>query len=325
MDLKHLPLSQAIYHNSELVFGCMGLGAISTDNRVSVADIQQANEIIDTALSANITLFDHADIYNGGKAEQVFGEVLKTRPALRDSIAIQSKCGIRFEDATGPKRYDLSPDWIVSSVEQSLSRLHIEQLDILLLHRPDPLMEPELIAQAFEQLHQSGKVKYFGVSNMQQHQIAFLSSALSKPLVVNQVELSLKHSAWLDEGVTSGNSGEPAINYGAGTIEYCRKNNIQIQAWGSLCQGLYTGRADEPLKLAEKTTSRLISKLSAEYQVSKEAILLSWLQRHPANIQPVIGTTNIARIRACAEANKVQLKREHWYALWVAARGCELP
>lgn len=303
----------------------MGLGGTWDKNPISAIDIKKAHEVVDAAIESDITLFDHADIYTFGKAEQVFGEVLKTRPELRSLISIQSKCAIRFEDNLGPQRYDFSPEWILSSVENSLSRLNIEQLDILMLHRPDPLMEPELVAQAFDTLAASGKVKHFGVSNMQHHQMSFLSSALSQPLVVNQVELSLSHLAWLEEGVTSGNSGEPSVNYGAGTIEYCRQNNVQLQSWGCLSQGLFTGRDISQAPLHIQKTAELVTTLAAEYQVSKEAVVLAWLKRHPANIQPVIGTTNVERIKACAEVDNINLTREHWYALWLCARGKALP
>lgn len=325
MNSNKYPLSRAIRNNSSLAFGCMGLGGTWDKSPLSAIDIQKAHTVVDAALDTGIRLFDHADIYTFGNAEQVFGEVLKVRPELRELISIQSKCAIRFEDDLGPQRYDCSPEWIISSVENSLSRLNIEQLDILMLHRPDPLMEPELIAQAFDTLMTSGKVKHFGVSNMQHHQMSFLSSALSQPLVVNQVELSLSHLAWLEEGVTSGNSGEPVTNYAAGTLEYCRQNSIQLQSWGCLSQGLFTGRdiSKEPLHIQK--TAKLVSKLAAEYQVSKEAMVLSWLMRHPANIQPVIGTTNIERIKACATADKIRLTREHWYDLWLCARGHALP
>ncbi|OUR75806.1 aldo/keto reductase [Colwellia psychrerythraea] len=325
MNCNKYPFSHSIKNNSSLVFGCMGLGGTWDKSPVSAADINNAHEVVDAAIDSGIKVFDHADIYTFGKAEQVFGEVLKTRPELRELITIQSKCAIRFEDDLGPQRYDCSPEWIINSVENSLARLNIEQLDLLMLHRPDPLMEPELVAQAFDVLTASGKVKNFGVSNMQHHQMSFLSSALSQPLVVNQVELSLSHLAWLEEGVTSGNSGEPVTNYAAGTLEYCRQNNIQLQSWGCLSQGLFTGHdiSQQPLHIQQ--TAELITKLAAEYQVSKEAVVLSWLKRHPANIQPVIGTTNVDRIRACAEVDNIKLTREHWYALWLCARGHALP
>ncbi|PKG81382.1 aldo/keto reductase [Colwellia sp. 75C3] len=325
MKCNKYPLSRSLENNSSVVFGCMGLGGTWDKNPISAIDIKKAHEVVDAAIESDITLFDHADIYTFGKAEQVFGEVLKTRPELRSLISIQSKCAIRFEDNLGPQRYDFSPEWILSSVENSLSRLNIEQLDILMLHRPDPLMEPELVAQAFDTLAASGKVKHFGVSNMQHHQMSFLSSALSQPLVVNQVELSLSHLAWLEEGVTSGNSGEPSVNYGAGTIEYCRQNNVQLQSWGCLSQGLFTGRDISQAPLHIQKTAELVTTLAAEYQVSKEAVVLAWLKRHPANIQPVIGTTNVERIKACAEVDNINLTREHWYALWLCARGKALP
>jgi len=322
---KNYPLSKYINKNSPLVFGCMGLGGSWEQKSIDAQGIKQANLAIDAALEAGITVFDHADIYSLGKAEAVFGEVLKSRPELRAQMAIQSKCAIRFRDEIGPKRYDCSPEWITSSVNNTLMRLGIEQLDLLMLHRPDPLMEPELIAQVFDTLQTSGKVKHFGVSNMQSHQISFLQSALSQPLIVNQVELSLGHLAWLEEGVTSGASNHGASNFAAGTLEYCRQNNIQLQAWGCLSQGLFTGNKGDNKQPYVQNTTELVAKLAAEYQVSNEAIVLAWLMFHPANIQPVIGTTNLQRIKACSEFSKVNLIREHWYALYESARGAELP
>ncbi|MDX1677963.1 aldo/keto reductase, partial [Arsukibacterium sp.] len=171
----------------------------------------------------------------------------------------------------------------------------------------------------------SGKVKHFGVSNMQQHQMALLQDSVLEPFIVNQLELSLSHLAWLDDGTTAGCSNQPPVNFSTGTLEYCRRHNIQLQAWGSLSQGLFSGKdvSKEPAHV--QATAKLVQQLAAEYQVSKEAIVLSWLMRHPAQIQPVIGTTSINRISACGEATAVQLSREHWYQLYVSARGAELP
>ena len=315
-------LAKYIEPTSPLVFGCMGLGGGWNDNPVSKEDIEHAHLAVDAALQAGIKVFDHADIYTRGKAEQVFAQVLKQRPELRQTISIQSKCGIRLDE---PKRYDFSAQWIASSVEGILSRLQIEQLDVLMLHRPDPLMEPDEIAQTFANLQQQGKVKHFGVSNMNGAQMHFLQSALSTPLVVNQIEVSLKHLAWLDEGVTSGCSGFSSSNFASGTLEYCRANDVQIQSWGSLGQGLFSGQDTSQQPSNIQNTAKLVAQLAAEYQVSTEAIVLAWLMRHPANIQPVIGTTNPDRIKACAQAEQVQLSREHWYALFVSARGAELP
>lgn len=319
------PLSAYINNNSPLVFGCMNLGGGWNQNPVCAADIQQAHQVIDAALDAGITLFDHADIYTHGKAEQAFGEVLKQRPELKQQISLQSKCGIRFANENEPQRYDFSAQWITQSVDGILQRLNIEQLDVLLLHRPDPLMQVEEVADTFSKLQQSGKVSQFGVSNMQQHQMAWLQSAMTSPLVVNQLELSLSHLSWLDETTTAGCSGEPVVNFSGGTLEYCQRNKVQLQAWGSLSQGLFSGKAVSGQTAAVQNTAALVSKLAAEYQVSREAIVLGWLMRHPANIQPVIGTVQPERIKACAQAMHVKLSREHWYALYLASRGRALP
>tara|TARA_R110002126_G_scaffold16500_7_gene65826 strand:+ start:3869 stop:4780 length:912 start_codon:yes stop_codon:yes gene_type:complete len=303
----------------------MSLGGGWNNNPLSAADISEAHNVIDAALDAGICIFDHADIYTYGKAEQVFGKVLQQRPELRELITLQSKCGIRFADEHNPQRYDFSAGWIIQSVDEILKRLCIDQLDILLLHRPDPLMEPAEVADAFTQLQHSGKIKHVGVSNMQQYQMQLLQDALMTPLLVNQLELSLSHLAWLDESTTAGCSGEPATNFSGGTLEYCRRNKIQLQAWGSLSQGIFSGKdvSGEPAHI--RATAKLVTQLAADYQVSKEAIVLGWLMRHPAQIQPVIGTINIQRIAACAQATQVQLSREHWYALYLAARGRPLP
>ena len=325
MSLQHTPLAHYLANTSRLIFGCMNLGGGWNNNAISVDDIKQTHAVIDAALDAGICIFDHADIYTFGKAEQVFGKVLAERPGLRQQMSLQSKCGIRFADEHQVQRYDFSANWITSSVDHILRRLQIEQLDTLLLHRPDPLMQPEEVAATFASLREAGKVKQFGVSNMQQHQIGLLQDALIEPLVVNQLELSLSHLAWLDEGTTAGCGGQPPVNFSAGTIEYCRRQHIQLQAWGSLSQGLFSGKdvSNQPEYIQH--TATLVQQLAAEYQASEEAIVLAWLMRHPANIQPVIGTTNLKRIAACAQATTVQLSREHWYALYVTARGAPLP
>ena len=320
-----LPLHHHQPKASRIIYGAMGLGGGWNNNPVSQNDIQQANDVIDTCLAQGINTFDHADIYTLGKAEQAFGEVIKQRPDLKDQLIIQSKCGIRFEDEHGPKRYDFSKQWIAQSVENILTRLNIEQLDILLLHRPDPLADMDEIAEVISQLKHQGKIKHLGVSNMNHAQINLLQQATSQQVICNQLELSLQHHAWLEETVTSGCSGQVPVNFASNTIEYCRLNNIQIQSWGSLAQGLFSGRDIQNQPANIHATAELVSALAAEYQVAKEAIVLAWLMKHPANIQPVIGTTNSERIIACAQANSISLSREHWYALYVSARGHELP
>ncbi|AZG72318.1 aldo/keto reductase [Shewanella livingstonensis] len=320
-----LPLTEFLPNVSPIVYGCMGLGGGWNNNAITQADIQQTHEVIDTALDNQINYFDHADIYTFGKAESVFGKVLALRPDLREKMYLQTKCGIRLEDSKGPKRYDLSLAWINYSVEKSLTELHTDYIDVLVLHRPDPLMRVTDIADTFHKLKAAGKVRFLGVSNMQQHQISALQRVLDEPLVVNQIEMSLQKHAWLDETVYTGNQDGKDINFTPGTIEYCNQHNVQIQAWGSLCQGIYSGISTVGQSDAVTQISQLVATLAAEYNTSPEAILLSWLMRHPSQIQPVIGTTNLERIKACAQVATVSLSREHWYALYVSAKGHELP
>ncbi|MCQ8820971.1 aldo/keto reductase [Pseudoalteromonas agarivorans] len=323
--MLHTPLAKYLPHVSRLVFGCMGLGGGWNKDAITKAHLKQTHECIDAAIVGGINFFDHADIYTFGKAEQVFGQALAERPELREHMYIQSKCGIRFEDDKGPKRYDFSAKWIEESVEGSLKRLNTDYLDVLMLHRPDPLMEVEEIAQVFSCLQESGKVRNFAVSNMQQHQMNFLQHALDMPIVANQIEASLQKHQFVDEGVYAGNADGKDLNFTPGSVEYCRHFDIQIQSWGSLCQGLYTGGDLTNASQADINTSILVNKLAALYDTTPEAIVLAWLLRHPALIQPIIGTTNVERIAASCGALNVTLSREHWYALYVSAKGHELP
>ena len=318
-------ITQYFPQASSVVYGCMALGGGWQSNRVTKADITQAHQVIDTLLECGINYIDHADIYTHGKAEQVFGAVLNERPELKEHFIIQSKCGIRFADGISPGRYDLSPEWILSCVDGILSRLHIDCLDVLMLHRPDPLMEPSAIAQAFDQLVAAGKVRQFGVSNMNQSQLHFLQHYIDQPLIANQIELSLKNLAWLDEGVMVGMPEGAAVNFSSGTLEYCQMNRVQIQAWGSLCQGLFTGASLINQPEHYQQTAALVADLAEQYQCSGEAILLAWLLRHPAGIQPIIGTSNLSRIKQAQQATRITLSREHWYQLYVSARGAALP
>ena len=323
--MLHTPLAKYLPHVSRLVFGCMGLGGGWNKDAITKAHLKQTHECIDAAIAGGINFFDHADIYTFGKAEQVFGQALAERPELREHMYIQSKCGIRFEDDKGPKRYDFSAKWIEESVEGSLKRLNTDYLDVLMLHRPDPLMEVEEIAQVFSCLQESGKVRNFAVSNMQQHQMNFLQHALDMPIIANQIEASLQKHQFVDEGVYAGNADGKDLNFTPGSVEYCRHFDIQIQSWGSLCQGLYTGGDLTNASQADINTSILVNKLAALYDTTPEAIVLAWLLRHPALIQPIIGTTNVERIAASCGALNVTLSREHWYALYVSAKGHELP
>lgn len=302
----------------------MQLGGNWTTAPLDNDDLRSAHAAVEAAVDEGITVFDHADIYTHGKSEQAFAQVLKQDPTLRREIIIQSKCGIRFTDDNGPKRYDLSPEWIQQSVENTLNRLGIEQLDVLLLHRPDPLMDRDAVARCLDGMIADGKIAHVGVSNVGARQLDFLQSALYAPIIVNQLQLSLAHRGWIEDGIMANVSGHAGSNVFAGAVDHCVEHGVQVQAWSPLDGGLYTssGPTDDP---AVTATRELVAGLAAEYGCPAEALLLAWVMRHPAAIQPVIGTTNPDRIRACCRAEEVTLEREHWYSLLESARGAELP
>ncbi|WP_053376568.1 aldo/keto reductase [Paenibacillus sp. FJAT-27812] len=324
--MKPLQLEKRGITTSRMVMGCMGLGGGWNQNPITEDDVKQAHQAVDAALSIGINFFDHADIYTFGKAEIVFGQVLKERKDLREKIIIQSKCGIRFEEGPGrPGRYDFSSDYIRNSVDGILKRLGIEFIDFLLLHRPDPLMEPEEVAEVIHELKESGKVRHFGVSNMSAAQIKLLQSYSNEPLIINQLEMSLAKLDWLEMGVLVNHEERINAHFPEETLEHCRLENIQIQAWGSLAQGLFSGRNLDGQIESIKETSRLVKDMADQKQTSPEAILLAWLMRHPAGIQPILGTTRPDRIQKCGEAMKLTLTREEWYSLFVSSRGRRLP
>lgn len=312
---------------SRIAMGCMGLGGTWDHNPYGEADLKQARAFLDTAEEIGVNFFDHADIYMLSKAEQVFGEALKERPLLRDRIVLQSKCGIVFSDDPpgSPHRFDFSAEHIRRSVEGILKRLRTDRLDILLLHRPDVLWEGEEIAAVFSELKKSGKVRYFGVSNQNHFQMQYLQRFLDMPLVVNQVEMSLVHHGFVEMGI-SFNQTQPAYPNGwEGVMEHCRLQGVLLQAWSPLARGLLSGAdlKDQPERI--KKTAALVARMAGEKAVSAEVIVLAWLMRHPAGIQPVLGTTRPERLRACAQADTISLSREEWYALFTEARGNEVP
>ena len=312
---------------SRLAMGCMGLGGgFAADVVLTAEHERQARAFLDTADELGVNFFDHANIYGRGRSEEIFGRILKERPSLRDRIVIQSKCGIRWEnDPPGtPQRFDFSRDHILESVDAILKRLGTDRLEILLLHRPDCLWEGEEIADAFEDLQSSGKVLHFGVSNQNRFQMEYLQSFLPSPLVANQVEMNLLHHGFVEVSI-SFNQNSPRYPDGwEGTMEYCRMNGVSLQAWSPLAQGVFGGSMDgQPDNV--KNAGALVAEYAQRYNAPTEAILLAWLLKHPANIQPVLGTTRPERLRACAKALSVSLSREEWYSLFAAARGAPMP
>ena len=311
----------------ELIYGCMGLGGSWSDEPHEAKHVDQAAAAVQAALDAGITLFDHADIYRNGKSETVFGEVLAATPGLRERIRLQTKCGIRLNERGLQTHYDLSREAILERVNGSLKRLRTESVDILLLHRPDPLADPGEVASAVGQLMAEGKVRQLGVSNMSAAQIEILQDRLETPVVANQLEMSLLKRAWLESQVLVNHPEHLDYSFPHGTLEYCARNNITLQAYGSLARGAYTGAELESPTPAEAATAELVAELAGEYGTSGEAVLLGWLMKHPAGIAPVIGTANPERIRACGDAARVAraLTRADWYRLWVTARGSNIP
>ena len=273
--------------------GCMKFGGRWDDRAYTKDDVQIAEEAFHMALEQGINFFDHADIYAKGKSEQVFSELLKKSPGLRGKIVIQSKCGIRFAGTPkleDPGRYDFSYEHIITSVNGILKRLNTDHLDILLLHRPDPLIEPDEVARAFNEVYESGKVLYFGVSNHDAGQIMLLQKYLDQPLIVNQVELSLLHAHMINAGIMWNIKDSPLPAAG-GTFDYCRLNHILIQAWGPVA----SGKLIDPGKNAAlhiKETVRIIEKYAREKGVSREAIVLGWLLKHPAGINHLLARSN---------------------------------
>jgi predicted oxidoreductase len=305
----------------------MGLGGSWSDEPHAGEHVDEAAAAVGAALDAGITLFDHADIYRSGKSEAVFGEVLAATPGLRDRIRLQTKCGIRLNESGLQTHYDLSREAILERVNESLKRLRTDYVDILLLHRPDPLADPAEVAAAVRQLMAEGKVRQLGVSNMSGAQIEALQDRLETPVVANQLEMSLLKRAWLESQVLVNHAEHLDYSFPHGTLEYCVRNGITLQAYGSLARGLYTGAEPDSPTSAEAATAELVAQLAGEYGSSGESVLLGWLMKHPAGIAPVIGTVNPGRILACADAARVAetMSRADWYKLWVTARGSNIP
>ncbi len=314
--MSALPITTLFPQASRLGYGCMGLGGDWDTPELTDADRESAFVALDAAVEAGITLFDHADIYRRGKSEQVFGEWLAARPGLRGRLLIQSKGGIRLPEGDCPGHYNADPAYLEDCVQGSLQRLGIDSLDLWLLHRPDPLWEPERLAQCFAALQAAGTVKHFGVSNMHHHQLALLGEAMGSAPVVNQLEISLARHELLEGDVTF-NTGGPQDT--VGTLDFCRRQGIQVQAWGSLAGGQFSRGPDAG------PAASLVAELAERRQCAPEAIVLAWLLRHPLGIQPLVGSTQPARISACAESTGIELSREEWYRLYIAARENPLP
>lgn len=309
--MRTLELPAAGLTTSQLVLGLM---------RINDKTDAQIRELYTRARAAGVDLLDHADIYGDGPhhCERRFAEAVQLTSAEREQVLIQSKVGI-IKD--GPS-YDFSYEHIVTEVEESLRALQTEYLDILLLHRPDPLVEPEEVARAFEELHAAGKVRHFGVSNHTVGQIELLRTAVQQPLVANQVQLSVVHAPILTEGMQANTLAqtEQTTPAGADIVEYCRRNAITLQAW-SPYQSPHGVFIDNP---AYPELNAVLARLAQKYSVTPMGIATAWLTRHPAGIQVVLGTTQGSRVEEAAAGAELRLTRAEWYEL-IRAAGHRLP
>lgn len=308
--MKYYEIPHTNMRQSAVIQGCMRFKGMSS---------MEVERIVNLCLENGINSFDHADVYGTagmrGECEQLFGQVLKENPGLRDKVYIQSKCGICKSEQD---YYDFSKEHILEAVDGILTRLQTEYLDALLLHRPDTLMEPEEVADAFETLHKAGKVRYFGVSNMNPGQVELLERAVDAPLVFNQLQLSIAHCPMIDTGLSVNNRISQAVDYEGGILEYSRLKAMTIQAWSPFQKGLFEG----PFLTDWETYGELnayIDQLAEKYNVTNTAIAVAWILRHPAHMQAILGTTNEKRIADACQGADIILTREEWYTLYAKA------
>jgi predicted oxidoreductase len=292
---------------SEISLGCMRIAEMSD---------QEISNLIHTALDEGITFFDHADIYGGGQCEARFAEALGMNASLREKMHIQTKCGIR------KGMFDFSKEHILEAVDGSLKRLQTEYLDVLLLHRPDALVEPEEVAEAFTILEDSGKVRYFGVSNQNPMQIELLAKFVKQKIAFNQLQLSITNSGMIDAGINVNMEHDPSIDRDGSILDYCRLKEITIQPWSPFQYGFFEGVFLDNDKFPE--LNAVIDKMAEAKGVTNTAIAIAWILRHPARMQPIVGTTNAQRVKDISKASDVNLTRQEWYEIYLAA-GNKLP
>ena len=299
--MKTISLADMGNHVPAVIIGCM---------RMREIDVKQAERFVAEALELGANYFDHADIYGGGACEEMFAKAVHMTPAVREKIFIQDKCGI----VVG-KKYDLSKEYILKSVDQSLKRLCTDYLDMFLLHRPDALMEPEEIAEAFDVLKSSGKVRNFGVSNMKPVQMELLKKYVRHPLEVNQLQLGIMSASMVANGMNVNTAGNQAVDRDGDVLDYCRLHDITIQAWSPFQseQGVFLQNEEFP------GLNSKIKEIAEKYKVSDTAVALAWIMRIPAKIQPVIGSMNIQRVKDCIMASEIRLTRDEWYEIYLAA------
>ncbi len=298
--MYHIELGKSGLQVPTVAIGCM---------RISGMTEKQASAFVNTALENGANFFDHADIYGGGQSEVVFGKAVS--PSLREKVLIQTKCGIRSG------MFDFSYEHITASVDGSLKRLGTDYIDVLLLHRPDALMEPEEVARAFDDLKSAGKVRHFGVSNQNPNQMQLLQSCMDMPLCANQLQFSIMHAPMIQAGINVNMYNDSATNRDGGVLDFCRLNKITIQPWSPMQYGFFEGCFIDNDKFP--ALNEALAKIAEKYNASKTTIAFAWILRHPAKMQPVTGTTNLQRLKDCIKATDIRLTREEWYEIYRAA------
>jgi len=309
--MKYINVVNGPQNVSQIILGCMRMPALNTD---------EAAKIIRTAYDQGINFYDHATCYGeDGEAEKRFGDAFPKTGIKREDVFIQSKCGLLFKNG----EFNWSKETIISSVDDSLKRLKLDYLDSLLLHRPDLLYEPEQVAEAFEELEKSGKVRYFGVSNVPSMMLEVLRKYVKQPLIFNQLQLSLDQSQLIDQALYVNNlTTERSIDRDNGTLDYCRLHDITIQAWSPLQVGFFKGCFVDHPEFPE--LNRVLAEIGEKYGVSKTAVAIAWILRHPAKIQAIAGTMNPEHLKDICEAPKADLTHNEWYRLYLAS-GKHLP
>ena len=305
--MKYIKVPGTNMSASEISLGCM---------RIASMEKAEISTLLNTAIDEGINFFDHADVYGGGKSEEKFAEALGMNPSLREKMIIQTKCGIR------KGYFDFSKEHILEAVDGSLKRLQTDYIDVLLLHRPDALVEPEEVAEAFDILESSGKVKCFGVSNQNPMQIELLIKSVKQKIHFNQLQLSITNTGMIDAGINVNMQINRSVDRDGSILDYCRLKDIIIQPWSPFQYGFFEGVFLDNPKFPE--LNEKISAIAADKGVTNTAIAVAWLLRHPAHMQPILGTTNAQRVKDSCQASGVTLSREEWYQIYLAA-GNQLP
>ncbi len=295
------------FGKSDLDVPVIGLGCM----RLTELERWDIPQYIWHCISLGVNFFDHADIYGGGECEKLFGESLKEIGIPRDQVILQSKCGI-----VPGWMYDSSYEHIINSVDGSLRRLGTDYLDILLVHRPDALVVPEEVARAFDELESKGKVRCFGVSNHKPSQIELLKTCVKQELHTNQIQFSIPFSNIISTGMEANMNSDGAIDRGGDVLNYCRLNNITIQAWSPFQsgRGAFVDNNDGYPDL-----NWALGEISAKYNVTKSTVAAAWILRHPAKMQTIVGTMNYYRMLEISRAPELELTREEWYRLYLSS------